>query len=66
MGYVNLLRIGDPPPTEILTGEASWEVSERHRTASRFLAQRFMPAEKWVLFSQLQEGGDNMKSTMRW
>ncbi|MBL6934759.1 MAG: hypothetical protein ISR48_05045 [Alphaproteobacteria bacterium] len=34
LDYVNSLRIGDPLPSEILTGEASWEVSERHRTTA--------------------------------
>ncbi len=29
--YVNILKPGDPIPKEILTGEASWEVSDRHR-----------------------------------
>ncbi len=34
MGYVNSLRIGDPLPSEILTGVASWEVSDKHRTTA--------------------------------
>ncbi len=29
--YVKLLRMGDPLPKEILTREASWELSPRHR-----------------------------------
>ena len=29
--YVNALRPGDPFPREVLTGEASWKVEDRHR-----------------------------------
>ena len=32
LSYVGVLRIGAPLPAEVLTGEASWEVSERHKT----------------------------------
>lgn len=32
LNFLPELRIGDPLPKEILTGEASWEVTERHRT----------------------------------
>lgn len=32
LNYIPELRVGDPLPREILTGEASWEVTERHRT----------------------------------
>ncbi len=34
LGYVNSLRIGDSLPSEILSGKASWEVSEKHRTTA--------------------------------
>lgn len=29
--FVRALRIGDPVPKELLTGEASWEITARHR-----------------------------------
>lgn len=29
--FVKVLRLGDPIPTEVLTGEASWEIQSRHR-----------------------------------
>jgi len=29
--YVKALRLGDPVPREVLTGEASWEPKEKHR-----------------------------------
>jgi len=32
LNFVPELRIGDPLPQEILTGAASWEITERHRT----------------------------------
>lgn len=32
LDFVPMLKVGDPLPKEILTGEASWEVTERHRT----------------------------------
>lgn len=32
--YVRVLRVGDPLPSEVLTGQASWEVSEKHRQAA--------------------------------
>lgn len=33
--FVGLLRVGDPIPPEVLTGDASWEQGENHRTAAR-------------------------------
>lgn len=33
--FVSLLQIGDPIPPEVLTGDASWEPSELHRTNAR-------------------------------
>jgi len=33
--FVSLLRIGDPIPQEVLTGDASWEPSEIHKTSAR-------------------------------
>lgn len=33
--FVSALRIGDPVPTEVTTGEASWEISERHHDIAR-------------------------------
>lgn len=34
-GFVRGLRIGDPLPKEVLTGEASWTVSQRHQLIAR-------------------------------
>ena len=31
LAYVSALRVGDPVPSEVLTGEPSWETSEEHR-----------------------------------
>lgn len=35
LAHVRVLRPGDALPREILTGEASWQVEERHRTIAR-------------------------------
>ncbi|MEQ8347455.1 MAG: hypothetical protein RIB84_22915 [Sneathiellaceae bacterium] len=32
LDFVVTVKLGDPLPREILTGEASWEVTDRHRT----------------------------------
>jgi len=32
--FVRTLRAGDPVPLELLTGEASWPISDRHRVAA--------------------------------
>lgn len=32
--FVRALRAGDPVPLELLTGEASWPISDRHRAAA--------------------------------
>lgn len=32
LDFVAVIKLGDPFPREILTGEASWEVTDRHRT----------------------------------
>ena len=32
LNYVKVLRPGDRIPTELLTGEASWEITDAHRT----------------------------------
>lgn len=45
-GFVRGLRIGDPLPKEVLTGEASWAVSQRHQIIAR---QRvLMQLVNWV------------------
>lgn len=31
LAYVKILHLGDPIPKEVLTGEASWEVTAKHR-----------------------------------
>ena len=36
LGYVRVLRPGDPLPTEVLTGEPSADISERHRQIARY------------------------------
>jgi hypothetical protein len=35
LDYVKVLMPGDDLPPELLTGEASWEISEQHRTIAR-------------------------------
>lgn len=34
LNYVKLLRLGDPLPKEVTTGEASWDVREEHHAAA--------------------------------
>ena len=34
LGFVKMLKPGDPLPKEVLTGEPSWEVSARHTEIS--------------------------------
>ena len=35
LNYVSVLRIGDPVPSELISGEASWRVSASHRRLAR-------------------------------
>lgn len=43
--FVSVLKVGDPLPAEILTGEASWEIEQRHRDIA--LARLTMQLVTW-------------------
>lgn len=43
--FVSVLRIGDPLPAEVLSGEASWEIEQRHRDLA--LARLTMQLVTW-------------------
>lgn len=43
--FVNVLKIGDPLPAEVLSGEASWDIEDRHRDIA--LARLTMQLVTW-------------------
>ncbi len=46
LNFIKVLKVGDPIPSEVLTGEPSWEVSEEHR---RIALQRLtMQLVSWL------------------
>jgi len=44
--FVSVLKIGDPLPAEVLSGEASWEIEQRHRDIA--LARLTMQLVTWA------------------
>ena len=59
LDYVNILRLGDPVPKEVLTGEVSFEVSERHRQIA--LSRLSMQLVSWISGEELAVGdGDDL------